>query len=96
MQTPNNAKPEKFGKFRKPLYFCIIQEQQKAMTMTTQEFKTTTASKFNLLSTYDLIVEVKKLSNDFSIGADLIFDVAMDILMERLPECEFIEPCNEL
>ena len=65
-------------------------------TMTTQEFKKIAANKLNSLSTNDLIAEIKKLATDFSNGADLVSDVAMDILMERLPENEFVELCNTL
>ena len=64
--------------------------------MTTQEFKAIATSRLNSLSTNDLIVEVKRLANDFSTGAELISDVAMDILMNRLPENEFIQLCNTL
>lgn len=64
--------------------------------MTNQEFKTIAANKLNKLSTVDLIAEVKKLANDFSTGAELVSDVSMDILMNRLPENEFIELCKTL
>ena len=70
--------------------------QQNSKTMTTQEFKTIAAKKLNNLSTTDLITEVKKLANDFSTGAELVSDVAMDILMNRLPENEFVELCSTL
>ena len=70
--------------------------QQNSKTMTTQEFKTIAANKLNNLSTADLIAVVKKLANDFSTGAELVSDVAMDILMNRLPEKEFVELCNTL
>ena len=70
--------------------------QQNSKTMTTQEFKTIAANKLNNLSTADLVAEVKKLANDFSTGAELISDVAMDILMNRLSENEFVELCNTL
>ena len=64
--------------------------------MTTQEFKTIATNNLNTISTTDLIVEVKKMASDFSNGAELLFDVAMDILMNRLPENEFVELCNSL
>jgi hypothetical protein len=64
--------------------------------MTTQEFKTIATNKLNNFSTADLIAEAKKLANDFSTGAELLFDVAMDILMNRLPENEFVELCSTL
>ena len=64
--------------------------------MTTQEFKTIAANNLNKLSTADLIAEVKKLATDLSNGADIVFDVALDILINRLPENEFIELCNTL
>lgn len=64
--------------------------------MTSLEFKAIATNKLNTISTADLIVEVKKLVNDFSNGAELVFDVAMDILMNRMPENEFVELCNSL
>jgi hypothetical protein len=36
------------------------------------------------------------MASDFSNGAELLFDVAMDILMNRLPENEFVDFCNSL
>jgi hypothetical protein len=75
------------------LYICI---NKNGKTMTTQEFKTIAAKKLNNLSTADLVAEVKELANDFSTGAELVSDVAMDILMNRLPENEFVELCNTL
>lgn len=68
----------------------------KNKAMTTQEFTTIATNKLNTISTADLIVEVKKLVNDFSTSAELVFNVAMDILMERMPENEFVELCNSL
>lgn len=64
--------------------------------MTTQEFKKIAISKLNTLSTSDLINEVKRLANNLSDGADLISDAALEILMNRLPEKEFIEICETL
>jgi hypothetical protein len=64
--------------------------------MTTQGFKTIATNKLNALSTADLIAKIKKLANDFSAGAELVFNVGMDILMNRLPENEFVELCNTL
>lgn len=64
--------------------------------MTTQEFKNIAISKLNTLSTSDLINEVKRLANNLSDGADLISDAALEILMNRLPEKEFIEICETL
>jgi len=84
---------KKFAQSKKALYICI---NKNGKTMTTQEFKTIATNKLNALSTSDLIIEVKKLANDFSTGAELVSDVAMDILMNRLPENEFVELCNTL
>lgn len=64
--------------------------------MTTKEFKNIAISKLNTLSTSDLINEVKRLANNLSDGADLISDAALEILMNRLPEKEFIEICETL
>ena len=49
--------------------------------MTTAEFKTTATEQLNKLSTNDLIVEVKKLVNDFSNEAELVYDLVMDLLL---------------
>ena len=64
--------------------------------MTTQEFKNIAISKLNALSTSDLVNEVKKLAGNLSDGADFISDAALDILINRLPENEFIELCETL
>jgi hypothetical protein len=34
--------------------------------------------------------------NDFTSAANMVQDIVLDILMERLPEAEFIELCNSL
>jgi hypothetical protein len=64
--------------------------------MTTAEFQTIATNKLQNISTSELIIEVKKLANDFSNGADIVFNIAMDVLMNRLPENEYIEFCNSL
>ena len=64
--------------------------------MTASEFTTIAKSRLNTLPTNDLIVELKKLMNDFTSAANMVQDIVLDILMERLPEAEFIELCNSL
>ena len=64
--------------------------------MTTEQFKAIAIAKMSTISTNDLIVEIKKLVNDFSNEASIVMDVALDILMERLPENEFINFCDSL
>lgn len=64
--------------------------------MTIQEFNTTATENLNKLSTNQLIDEAKKLVNDFSNNTEYVYDVIMNILMDRLPENEFIEFCNNL
>jgi hypothetical protein len=64
--------------------------------MTTLEFTVIATSRLNSLPTNDLIVELKKLMNDFTSAANMVQDIVLDILMERLPESEFIELCNSL
>jgi len=64
--------------------------------MTTQEFQTIATEKMQTLTTNDLIIEVKKLVIDFSDAASLVMGVALDILMERMPENEFIKFCDSL
>ena len=69
---------------------------QLANKMTIQEFNSTATEKLNKLSTKELIYEAKKLVNDFSNNTEYVYDVIMNILMDRLPENEFIEFCNNL
>ena len=64
--------------------------------MTTQQFQTIATEKMQTLTTNDLIIEVKKLVNDFSDAASLVMGVALDILMERMPENEFVKFCDSL
>jgi hypothetical protein len=63
---------------------------------TYQEFKKVAIEKMSTLTTNDLIESVKKLSNDFSESATRVFDIALEILMERMPEQEFINLCDSL
>ena len=80
------------------MYLCNTKEKQtkKNKIMTTAEFQTIATNKLQNISTSELIIEVKKLANDFSNGADIVFNIAMDVLMNRLPENEYIEFCNSL
>ena len=64
--------------------------------MTTEQFKATATEQLSKVSTNDLIVEVKKLVNNFSREAELVYDVVMDLLIERMPEDQYIELCNSL
>ena len=64
--------------------------------MTTENFKTIATQKLNTLSTNDLIVAVKELSSNFTESAEYVFDVCLDILINRLSENEFIELCDSL
>jgi hypothetical protein len=64
--------------------------------MTASEFTKIATLRLNALPTNDLIVELKKLMNDFTSAANMVQDIVLDILMERLPESEFIELCNSL
>ena len=64
--------------------------------MTTENFKTIAAQKLNTLSTNDLIIEVKKLKDNFEKSAEYVFDICIDILMDRMPENNFVELCDSL
>jgi hypothetical protein len=64
--------------------------------MTTSEFTSIATSRLNALPTNDLITELRKLINDFTSAANMVQDIVLNILMERLPEAEFIELCNSL
>jgi nitrogen regulatory protein PII-like uncharacterized protein len=64
--------------------------------MTTQEFTKVAKQKFSGLSLNELKKSAISLNNDFSDAADLMMNAVMDLLMERMPEQEFIKFCNEL
>jgi hypothetical protein len=64
--------------------------------MTASEFTKIATLRLNALPTNDLIIELRKLMNDFTSAANMVQDIVLDILMERLPESEFIELCNSL
>ena len=75
-----------------------MHNQNKVLYLSDQneQFKTTATEQLNKLSTNDLIVEVKKLVNDFSNEAELVYDLVMDLLIERMPEDKYIQLCNSL
>ena len=60
------------------------------------EFKKIAFKKLDLLKTDDLIIQLKKLSNNFSFESQLIFNLILDILMNRLNESDFLKLCNQL
>jgi nitrogen regulatory protein PII-like uncharacterized protein len=64
--------------------------------MTTQEFNQVAKQKFSGLSLNELKKSAQTLNNDFSDVADLMMNAVMDLLMEIMPEQEFINFCNEL
>jgi nitrogen regulatory protein PII-like uncharacterized protein len=64
--------------------------------MTTQEFNQVAKQKFSGLSLNELKKSAQTLNNDFSDVADLMMNAVMNLLMERMPEQEFIKFCNEL
>jgi hypothetical protein len=70
--------------------------EPKHTAMTIEQFTQTAKVNMSKISTSDLMLEVKKLSNDFSDSATMVFDIALDILMDRLPETEFVNFCNNL
>ncbi len=64
--------------------------------MKAQEFQTIVKSRLSKLSTEDLIEQVKSLSLDLRKEVTIIFETALSILEERLPENEFIQLCDSL
>jgi nitrogen regulatory protein PII-like uncharacterized protein len=64
--------------------------------MTTSEFNQVAKQKFSGLSLNELKKSAQTLNSDFSDVADLMMNAVMDLLMERMPEQEFIKFCNEL
>lgn len=64
--------------------------------MTTQEFYQVAVQKFSSLSTKELIKAAIQLNDDFSDAATQMFSAVLDILMERMPEQDFIKFCDEL
>ena len=84
---------------RNNYYFYITNnnnDNQNTHTMTTQEFTNVAKQKFSALSVSELKKAAISLSNDFSTAANLMDQVIMDLLIERMPEQEFIKFCNEL
>ena len=78
------------------IFESVINHKKPKQTMTVQEFTQVATQKFSKLSTEELIKSAKQLNNDFSDAANYMFDVVLDILMERMPEQDFIKFCNEL
>lgn len=64
--------------------------------MTTLEFNKIATETLNALSTNDLIIELKKLINNYTCAANMVQDIVLDILMDRLSESEFIELSNNI
>lgn len=64
--------------------------------MTTLKFNKIATERLNALSTNDLIIELKKLMNDYTSAANMVQDVVLDILMNSLSESEFIELSNNI
>jgi hypothetical protein len=64
--------------------------------MTKQEFTNVAKQKFSGLSLTELKKSAQTLNNDFTDAADLMMNAVMDVLMERMPEQDFINFCNEL
>ena len=84
---------------RNNYYFYISNnnnDNQNTHTMTTQEFTNVAKQKFSALSVSELKKAAISLSTDFSTAANLMDQVIMDLLIERMPEQEFIKFCNEL
>jgi len=64
--------------------------------MTRTQFTVIATNKMNALTTTELKHEAKKLMNDNSYESNIVHEVIMDILCERMNEVEFIDFCNEL
>lgn len=64
--------------------------------MTTQQIKQIAKVKFEGINTQELIDTVVKYNNDFNAGVEIAIEVIMDILMERMPENEYIQFCESI
>lgn len=64
--------------------------------MKKKEFLKTAKSKLTLLSVDSLIKEVVKLNNDLSEDSSMIIDVALDVLMDKMDEDDFVRFCDTL
>jgi len=64
--------------------------------MKKQEFLETAKNKLNLLSVDSLIKEVVKLNNDLSEASSMIIDAALDVLMDKMKEDDFVRFCDTL
>ena len=64
--------------------------------MTTAAFTEIATQNISKLSTSDLMTEITKLNADNSTAATMVWSIAMDILMDRISENDFITFCNTL
>jgi hypothetical protein len=64
--------------------------------MTTEQFTQIATERISVIATNELMTEIKKLTLDHSDAANMVWDVAMNILMERISETEYIDFCNSL
>lgn len=64
--------------------------------MKVAEFKQITESKLNKLSITELKKVVLAMNNNFELSGEIIFDTALDLLMAKMEENEFISFCDEL
>ena len=74
----------------------FIKQHQNTNPMTTQEFYQVAVQKFSKLSTQELIKSAIQLNDDFSDASMQMFNAVLDILMERMPEQDFVKFCDEL
>ena len=64
--------------------------------MTKQEYYQMAISKLDTLSTNDIVNQLQKMKNDFSDAANLITEVGLDILMNRMTTKDFVQFCDTL
>ena len=70
--------------------------ETKTNNMTRTQFTKIATNKMNALTTTELKHEAKKLMNVNTYEANIVHEVIMDILCERMNDVAFIEFCNEL
>lgn len=64
--------------------------------ITKEQFIVTATERLNKFTTKALKTEAIKLMQNTSNSASQVLDVVLDILMNRLPEVEFVEFCETL
>jgi uncharacterized protein YktB (UPF0637 family) len=64
--------------------------------MTSTQFKAHAKAQFETMSVESLVAEIKKLKDNVSASANMVFDTLLDHLLAVMPEDQFSKLCVEL